>query len=174
MRIITDVETGNTTYETVESSFGKGKAMARGPTCTYKGQELPCFIGCSGSFCITSEMLAAIFEQLDSRKLFDCTNGQKPFVLLDVHQSRLKVPFLKYIHDDNHPWTVCLGVPYRTHLWQVADASECNGSFKMTYYKAKREYIKHKIGKKVNRNFVQAISYLWQILPGPKALREQT
>jgi hypothetical protein len=37
---------------------------------------------------------------------------------------------LDYIFDADHPWMVCIGVPYGTHLWQVADSAEQNSTFK--------------------------------------------
>ncbi len=51
----------------------------------------------------------------------------------------MELPFLQYIHDNAHPWVVCIGVPYGTHLWQVADSSELNRAFKMGLTKAKNE-----------------------------------
>lgn len=48
----------------------------------------------------------------------------------------MELPFLDYIHDDKHPWVVCVGVPFGTHLWQVVDSSELNGAFKMEVTKA--------------------------------------
>jgi hypothetical protein len=57
----------------------------------------------------------------------------------------MELPFLQYIHDNAHPWVVCIGIPYGTHLWQVADSSELNGVFKMgltKIYAAKPDIIK--------------------------------
>ena len=62
-----------------------------------------------------------------------------PFVLLDGHGSRFDLEFLEYVNDPKHKWNVCLGVPYGTALWQVADSSQQNGKFKMLLNKAKRE-----------------------------------
>jgi hypothetical protein len=101
-------------------------------------------VGASPNASITSEMLAKMLELMDELKNFDRSNGVQPFLLLDWHHSRTRLPFLKYINDDNHPWMVCIGVPYGTHLWQVADAPQLNGSFKQNLTKAKREYIKFK------------------------------
>lgn len=39
---------------------------------------------------------------------------------------------------------MCCGVPYGTHLWQVADSSELNGCFKIQLTKAKKNYRKFK------------------------------
>jgi hypothetical protein len=114
-----NVETGRTEAETIQLNHGEGKAYPSGPTCTYQGKVLPCFVGSSPNASITSELLAAMLQSIDSHDVFDRSNGNKPFLLLDGHHSRLKLPFLRYINDDNHPWTVCLGVPYGTHLWQA-------------------------------------------------------
>jgi hypothetical protein len=75
-------------------------------------------------------MLAEMLKVLDQSEVFNRSTGIKPFLLLDGHHSRLRIPFMEYIHDPAHPWVVCLGVPYGTHLWQVADAPQLNGSFK--------------------------------------------
>ena len=58
-------------------------------------------------------------------------------LVLDGHQSRLDPLFIKYINDPGHEWRVCFGVPYATVLWQVGDASEQNGKFKIEWYLAK-------------------------------------
>jgi hypothetical protein len=89
-------------------------------------------------------MLAAMLEIIDNHVQFDRSNGYRPFLLLDRHHSRLKIPFLSYVNTDPHKWTVCLGVPYGTHLWQVADAPELNGSFKIALWKEKRKYLQAK------------------------------
>jgi hypothetical protein len=126
-----------------ESNQGESKLMPGGPKCTYMGKDIPCFVGSSPNACITPEMLAGMLKTIDDRKIFEGTreSGRKPFLLLDGHQSRFKLPFLDYIHDKSHPWTVCIGVPYGTHIWQVADAPQLNGSIKMELYKAKRQYL---------------------------------
>ncbi len=40
----------------------------------------------------------------------------KPFIFLDGHSSRLKLPFLKYNNDPKDHWVACIGVPYGTAL----------------------------------------------------------
>jgi hypothetical protein len=137
-------ETGETRVDIFNANFGEGKVMPGGPVCTYNGVEMPCFIGSSPNASITSELLAAMLETMDQRNLFDRTDGKRPFLLLDGHQSRVRLPFLRYINDEAHPWMVCLGVPYGTHLWQVGDSSEQNGSFKMALYRAKKEYLTYR------------------------------
>jgi hypothetical protein len=39
------------------------------------------------------------------------------------------LPFVEYIHGD-YGWTVCIGVPYGTILWQVGDSKHQNGQYK--------------------------------------------
>jgi hypothetical protein len=58
-------------------------------------------------------------------------------LIVDGHQSRLDPKFVVYINNKAHEWRVCLGVPYATVLWQVGDASEQNGKFKIEWTKVK-------------------------------------
>ena len=71
--------------------------------------------------------------------------GMSPFLLLDGHQSRFDVEFLTCVNDPPTKWQVCLGVPYGTALWQVADSSEQNGVFKMELAKAKKNLYDNRI-----------------------------
>ncbi len=137
-----NVRTGKNEAETFELNCGEGLAMEGGPECRFNGVTIPCFIGASPKASITSEMLAKMLECLDDLELFDRSDGRKPFLLCDGHHSRLELPFLNYINDKAHEWTVCIGVPYGTHLWQVHDSEELNGTFSSALTKAKREYFK--------------------------------
>jgi hypothetical protein len=139
-----DIQTGRTNYETFEMNYGEDKSFVGGPKCLYNGNVLPCFVGCSPNASITSEILAGMIELIDKKEVFDRSTGNLPVLLLDGHQSRMKLPFLEYVNDPEHKWMVCLGVPYGTHLWQVADAPELNGSFKINMWKAKRAYLKYR------------------------------
>jgi hypothetical protein len=56
----------------------------------------------------------------------------------------MDLEFLEYINTPAHEWNVCIGVPYATHLWQVADSSQINGKFKIEIAKEKCEYMQHK------------------------------
>ena len=47
---------------------------------------------------------------------------------------------MNYIFDDAHKWFVCIGVPYATHYWQVADSSKLNGTYKIYLTKGKELY----------------------------------
>jgi len=79
---------------------------------------------------------------MDDLKLFPRDDPSvKPFLLLDGHGSRLELPFLSYVNNEEHPWVVCIGVPYGTSYWQVGDSTEQNGSYKMAITKAKTELV---------------------------------
>ena len=93
---------------------------------------------------ITSEILAEVLQRIDSYNVFSREDGRMPFLLLDGHQSRFELPFLEYITDSKHEWQVCIGVPYGTLLWQVADLKEQNGSYNIALAKKKKEFMKKK------------------------------
>jgi hypothetical protein len=66
-----------------------------------------------------------------------------PFLLLDGHHSRMMRPFLEYVNNPAHKWMCCFGVPYATHVWQVANASSLNSSYKIELAKEKRKYLEY-------------------------------
>ena len=47
----------------------------------------------------------------------------------------------------DHSWDVCIGVPYGTSLWQVADSKEQNGSFKIAQSKIQKKEL---LSKRLN------------------------
>ena len=96
---------------------------------------------------ITAQILIDIVHTLDHLGVFDRSGGKIPFLLLDGHGSRFALDFLQYIMDPLHEWAICIGVPYGTALWQVGDASEQNGAYKMALARAKENLIKEKIRK---------------------------
>jgi hypothetical protein len=69
-------------------------------------------------------------------------------VLFDAHDSRLQVPFLRYVNDEDHKWKFCIGLPNGTGKWQVEDSSEHNGQWKteMTRENGKLILYKTRIG----------------------------
>lgn len=132
----------------------KGCAMQGGPDCFYNGNTVPCFVGTSPNASITSVLLAEMLKHMDKFAIFDRSEGRCPFLLLDGHQSRFNVPFLDYVHHPNNKWVVCLGVPYGTHIWQVADSSQLNGNFKIWLTKSKKLFFD--IKRDLNKNFEPA------------------
>jgi len=132
---------GDTTSELIKEMLdNEDGPMSGGPRCNYNGKEIPCFFGTSPKASITSELLMSMLKFMDDLHLFD-RSLCKPFLL---YGSRMQLPFLKYINIPEHEWVCCIGVPYATHIWQVADASELNGLFKIELTRAKREYLRHR------------------------------
>ena len=72
-------------------------------------------------------------------KIYDRDEGLSPFLLLDGHHSRMEPPFLEYINQPETEWFVCIRVPYGSHVWQVADSSQCNGAYKTAIAKYKQK-----------------------------------
>jgi hypothetical protein len=128
----------------IANNTGPGKIYPNGPTCVFKGKEVPCMVCNTESGSITSELLVSFLKHMDDLEIFPRDDGVKPFLLLDGHGSRLELPFLHYINDPDHEWIVCIGVPYGTSYWQVADSSEQNGSYKMALSTEKKELVKKK------------------------------
>ena len=113
-------------------------------------EKIETFVTCSESGSVTSEILRDSLKQIDSQLTFDRTEAI-PFLLLDGHGSRFQLPFLDYVTVDDTRWTVCIGVPYGTHVWQVADSSEQNGAFKMALTKAKQNVVDKKMELQMDR-----------------------
>jgi hypothetical protein len=126
------------------NNTGPGKLYPNGPTCQFKGKEVPCVVCNTENGSITSELLVSFLKHMDALNLFPRDDGVQPFLLLDGHGSRLELPFLQYINEPQHNWIVCIGVPYGTSYWQVADSSEQNGSYKMALATAKKELVQKK------------------------------
>ena len=59
--------------------------------------------------------------------------------LMDTSPDSTYPFFIKYINNPNTRWSVCIGVPYGTTLWQVGDSLEQNGAFKMNMSITKRD-----------------------------------
>ena len=131
----------DTNIELLRNHSGEGRLFSGLPTCHYKGKDVPGYMAFTEKGGINASILTNIFRRMDNLKLFDDerADGLTPFVLLDGHSSRFDVEFLEYVNDVDHKWNVCLGVPYGTALWQVADSAQQNGKFKMLLNRAKRE-----------------------------------
>jgi len=65
-------------------------------------------------------------------------------IILDGHDSHLKLNFLIYINNEGTKWIVCLGTPFGTSYWQVGDSAEQNDAFKMAWIHEKRKLVNFK------------------------------
>jgi len=79
---------------------------------------------------INGDILVLIPKQLDEQQTFVRADGWHPMIILDGHESCLKLPFLIYVNEVATKWGIGFGTPYGTSYWQVADSPEQNGSFK--------------------------------------------
>jgi len=150
-----------------ENSHGLDKYYPFGPTCVVNGKKIETFVTCSETGTVTSEILRDALKKIDGALTFDRTEA-KPFLLLDGHGSRFQLPFLDYITAEETQWTVCIGVPYGTHVWQVGDSSEQNGAFKMALTEAKQCVLEKKMNMQLKRanierhDIVGLVHYAWE------------
>ena len=85
-----------------------------------------------------SDLLKKILERMGSFNPFPrVISGPLTFLLLDGHGSQLELPFLSYTNHPDHPWILCLGLPNRTALWQVGDASGKMATIKFLSHSSK-------------------------------------
>ena len=137
------------------------------PECQFNGKTIPTLVRWNPTGGITSEILRDCLATLDHYEVFPRNNDKKPFLLLDGHGSRFELPFLQYVTDKQHPWMVCQGVPYGTSLWQVADSSEQNGSFKAASSHIKMEILKKRLDMMMDNpcimptDIIPIVNYAW-------------
>ena len=122
------------------NSGGRDKYYQFRPNCTYLGSKIPTFVSCNENRLITSEILASAMKHLDDHATINCSEAT-PFLLLNGHGSHFGLKCLSYMNDPATKWTVCIGVPYGTNLWQVGDSAQQNGAFKMVLKKVKQHII---------------------------------
>ncbi len=120
---------GDPSIDFEENSHGPEKFYPYGPTCTVFGRSIPTLVRCSESGSITSNILMDTLKHIDKCLELD-RSEVTPFLLLDGHGSRFELPFLDYVNSDETKWTVCIGMPYGTNLWQVGDSAQQNGAYK--------------------------------------------
>ena len=125
----------------IAKNSGPGKTLPGGLSCTFRGKVIPALITSSKKGSITSEILKHAFERLDQLGIYACTPELTPFALFDAHDSRLRVPFLRYINEQLHKWVFCIGLPNGTHKWQVGDSKEQNGSWKVEWVREKSKLV---------------------------------
>jgi hypothetical protein len=133
-------------------NYGENKLFPGGPMCEYNGKKVPCMIRYTKGGGISPEILTDILRTIDTLGVFEKEReeGIKPFLLLDGHQSRFSVEFLEYITDRQHPWKVCIGVPYGTALWQVGDSMQQNGKYKMSTSIKKKLILRKRISQMIS------------------------
>ena len=77
-----------------EDNYGPGKYFPCGPTCDFRGHQIPCYVTCSPKESITSAILADMLKWIDDIGVLPRKeNGPTPFLLLDGHGSILDLPF---------------------------------------------------------------------------------
>jgi hypothetical protein len=81
--------------EDIEANIGDGKQYPMGPTCVFKGKEIPCFCCCSESGTIMGHLLTEMLQCIDNHKVYDRSTGLDPFLILDGHGSRFELDFLE-------------------------------------------------------------------------------
>ena len=139
-----DVRVAFDPNKSVAENTGEGKVFPGTPKCTFRGKEVDSLVTCSPKGSITSEILKQIFERLDDLGVYERTEGRVPMALFDAHDSRLQVPFLRYINNEKHLWKFCIGLPNGTHKWQVGDSRQQNGRWKIEWYKEKDNLVSYK------------------------------
>ena len=103
-----------------EQNSGKGKAFTGGPSCHFRGKDIPYLCRWTENVSINTRIIRDILVTIDALEIYDRTIAT-PCVLLDGHCSRFGLPFLQYISDPNHEWCVVIGVPYGTSCgrWEI-------------------------------------------------------
>jgi hypothetical protein len=152
----------------IAANMGDGKQYPMGPTCHFKGKEIPCFCCPSESVTITGHLLTEMLRAIDKLEVYDCSIGLNPFLLLDGHGSCFELEFLEYINTCESKWCGNIGLPYGTSYWQVGDSSEQNGCFKMALTKCKQALVTAKNDAKlpyeINRaDIVKLVKDAWKI-----------
>jgi len=94
----------------IEQNTGHGKRFPGGPTCRFRGKEVPCFVRFNQSGGMSGEILLDVFKTMDHYKIFDDAQaeGKTPFVLVDGHESRFYLPFVEYINEVETKWCVSI------------------------------------------------------------------
>ena len=87
---------------TITENSGPGNIFPGGHSCLFRGKLIPALITSSSKGSITSAILVAAFKRLDDLGVYSRTPELHPFALFDAYDSRLQVPFLRYINDTSH------------------------------------------------------------------------
>jgi hypothetical protein len=136
-------------FDYLINNLGKGKQYPGGSSCVYEGKQIPCMVEFTSGGTMSGQILTKIFRTLDELKIFQESRNKviRPLVLVDGYGSRFDVEFLQYINNENHRWSVCIGVPYGTSLWQVGDSVQQNGVFKVRITMIKQKILECRFEK---------------------------
>ena len=93
---------------------------------------------------MTGTILVEVVKHLNVLGVYDWSKGEHPLMILDGHEFRFQRVFVDYINNPETKWFMIIGVPYLTHLWQLANSPELNGSFKTAWVHEKRELVQHR------------------------------
>jgi hypothetical protein len=88
--------------ELIDTLKGEGGVAGGGPCCFFRNKEVPCFVQYSPHGGITPTILTSCLKQMDALNLFPCELGKKPFLLLDGHDSRFDLQFLRSVMQNTH------------------------------------------------------------------------
>ena len=114
---------------------GKVKHYTGGPTCVFKGKEVPRLMRWIPKGSITLVILIDMLATLELLGVIGWTGGRKTFLILNGHGSRFQIDFLTYVTDPSHKWVICIGIPYGTSLRQVRDSNKQNSTLNMVLTK---------------------------------------
>ena len=163
-----DVEGNAAEEDFFDKNSGPGKLYPGGPTCLFKGVEVPCMCRWTPKGSIDGSILLDILRTIDLLGVYKAEReeGLKPMLLLDAHGSRFDLDLLTYVNTPATEWCLCIGVPYGTSLWQVGDSSQQNGSYKMATASFKRILLKKKLEQSMSphifpHEIMLIINYAW-------------
>jgi hypothetical protein len=147
-------------------NMGKGLQYPCGPTCSYRGKTIPCMVAFNPGGGITATILTDILRSLDKLEIFPRKDGLRLFLLLDGHSTRFDLEFLEYINHSAHRWSVCIGVPYGTSLWQVGDSVYQNGQFKVKLTVKKEQILETRSVRQMGleilpTDIIPMVNYAW-------------
>jgi hypothetical protein len=156
-------------YDYLINNLGKGKQYPGGPSCFYEGQEIPCMVEFMPGGSMPGRILTKILRTLDELNIFEQSRkkGIRPSVLLDGHGSRFIIEFLEYINNhQNHKWSICIGVPYGTSLWQVGDSTQRNRVFGVRITMIKQKILEFRFEKMMGIklipfNIIPIVNFVW-------------
>jgi hypothetical protein len=153
-------------YDDILNNMGPGHQYPGGPTCCYNGKTIPCMVAFNPGGGITAKILTDILRTLDKLEIFPHKNQLRPFLLVDGHSTRFDIEFLEYINAPAHRWSVCIGVPYGTSLWQMGDSVYQNGQFKVKATKKKEMILEFRHEKQMGieiipTDIIPIVNYAW-------------